>query len=244
MIGSVVVLRMQRIVSVIVMMGCHMHIVIRTRHCFGGRVRDELPEIDRRWLMRNGLRKMVHQFTLPVVQAYMRHVQDNAAESVRRVIDRLHDCHFDYEMDEGTWIRVRITVDRKKREATVDFTGTSPAGVSGQVRQLPRQFTGPDGGPNPRHEVEDEGEVVERRQPVRQQLVGAQEMGQVGTRERPAEQARTVVLDGRRIVEEPAVAQVQAAARHPELAVPGHARRQDRIEQVHSPMDRLEQVGW
>src|SRR5262249_21005975 len=47
------------------------------------------------------LRKMVEQFTLPVVQAYMRHVQDNAAESVRRVIDRLHDCRFDYEMDQG-----------------------------------------------------------------------------------------------------------------------------------------------
>jgi 5-oxoprolinase (ATP-hydrolysing) len=72
------------------------------------------------------LRKMVAHFTLPVVQAYMRHVQDNAAESVRRVIDRLHDCAFDYEMDQGTHIRVKITVDRKTREATVDFTGTSP----------------------------------------------------------------------------------------------------------------------
>jgi len=37
------------------------------------------------------LHKMVEHFTLPVVEAYMQHVQDNAAESVRRVIDRLHD---------------------------------------------------------------------------------------------------------------------------------------------------------
>jgi 5-oxoprolinase (ATP-hydrolysing) len=72
------------------------------------------------------LAKMVTDFTLPVVEAYMGHVQDNAAESVRRVIDRLHDCAFDYEMDQGTWIKVAITVDRDKREATVDFTGTSP----------------------------------------------------------------------------------------------------------------------
>src|SRR5262245_53527151 len=72
------------------------------------------------------LHKMVAEFTLPVVQAYMRHVQDNAAESVRRVIDRLHDSSFDYEMDQGTFIRVKITVDKEKREATVDFTGTSP----------------------------------------------------------------------------------------------------------------------
>jgi 5-oxoprolinase (ATP-hydrolysing) len=72
------------------------------------------------------LRKMTAQFTLPVVKAYMQHVQDNAAESVRRVIDRLHDSEFSYEMDQGTVIRVNISVDREKREATVDFTGTSP----------------------------------------------------------------------------------------------------------------------
>jgi 5-oxoprolinase (ATP-hydrolysing) len=72
------------------------------------------------------LRKMTAHFTLPVVKAYMQHVQDNAAESVRRVIDRLHDSEFSYEMDQGTVIRVKITVDKEKREATVDFTGTSP----------------------------------------------------------------------------------------------------------------------
>ncbi|HVG52185.1 MAG TPA: hydantoinase B/oxoprolinase family protein [Xanthobacteraceae bacterium] len=82
------------------------------------------------------LRKMVTQFTLPVVKAYMQHVQDNAAESVRRVIDALHDSEFSYEMDQGTVIRVKITVDRKKREATVDFTGTSP--------QQPTNFNAPE----------------------------------------------------------------------------------------------------
>src|SRR6476660_3859757 len=71
------------------------------------------------------LRKMVTHFTLPVVKAYMKHVQDNAAESVRRVIDRLHDSSFEYPMDLGTTIRVKISVDKEKREATVDFTGTS-----------------------------------------------------------------------------------------------------------------------
>ena len=72
------------------------------------------------------LHKMVAYFTLPVVRAYMQHVQDNAAESVRRVIDRIHDASFEYEMDQGTWIKVKIRVDKIKREATVDFTGTSP----------------------------------------------------------------------------------------------------------------------
>jgi len=72
------------------------------------------------------LHKMVAYFTLPVVKAYMQHVQDNAAESVRRVIDRIHDASFEYEMDQGTWIKVKIRVDKDKREATVDFTGTSP----------------------------------------------------------------------------------------------------------------------
>ncbi len=72
------------------------------------------------------LHKMVAQFGLDVVHAYMGHVQDNADESVRRVIERLHDCAFSYEMDQGNVIKVKITVDKDKREATVDFTGTSP----------------------------------------------------------------------------------------------------------------------
>ena len=72
------------------------------------------------------LRKMVAQFGLDVVRAYMGHVQDNAAESVRRLIAGLDDCAFDYEMDQGCFIRVKITIDKEKREAIVDFTGTSP----------------------------------------------------------------------------------------------------------------------
>ena len=71
------------------------------------------------------LRRMVADFGLDVVRAYMGHVQDNAAESVARVIERLHDCSFALEMDQGTVIRVAITVDREARRARVDFTGTS-----------------------------------------------------------------------------------------------------------------------
>jgi 5-oxoprolinase (ATP-hydrolysing) len=71
------------------------------------------------------LRKMVSHFTLPVVQAYMKHVQDNAEESVRRVIDALSDCEYTYQTDNDQHIHVKITVNRDKREATVDFTGTS-----------------------------------------------------------------------------------------------------------------------
>ncbi|MDA1014309.1 MAG: hydantoinase B/oxoprolinase family protein [Planctomycetota bacterium] len=73
------------------------------------------------------LRKMVEHFGLDVVRAYMNHVQDNAEESVRRVIDALSDCEYAYATDTGQTIRVRISVDKSAREATVDFTGTSPA---------------------------------------------------------------------------------------------------------------------
>ncbi|WP_455854759.1 hydantoinase B/oxoprolinase family protein [Ensifer canadensis] len=71
------------------------------------------------------LKKMIAQFGEDVVEAYMGHVQDNAAESVRRVLDQLPNGEFSYEMDQGCKIVVKITVDRDKREATVDFTGTS-----------------------------------------------------------------------------------------------------------------------
>jgi 5-oxoprolinase (ATP-hydrolysing) len=73
------------------------------------------------------LRKMVGEFGLDVVQAYMGHVQDNAAEEVRRLLGRLEDCSYDYQTDTGQVIRLRITVDRDAREATVDFTGTTDA---------------------------------------------------------------------------------------------------------------------
>ena len=71
------------------------------------------------------LAKMVAHFSLPVVRAYMKHVQDNAEEAVRRVLDALTDGHFEYEMDSGAKIAVTIAIDPAKREATIDFTGTS-----------------------------------------------------------------------------------------------------------------------
>ena len=70
--------------------------------------------------------KMIDHFGLDVVRAYMRHVQDNAEEAVRRVIDALDDGAYRYELDSGAVISVRISVDRHRRSATIDFTGTSP----------------------------------------------------------------------------------------------------------------------
>ena len=71
------------------------------------------------------LRRITEHFGLDTVRAYMRHVQDNAEEAVRRVIDVLHDGEFSYALDTGAEIKVRITIDRVKRSAKIDFTGTS-----------------------------------------------------------------------------------------------------------------------
>jgi 5-oxoprolinase (ATP-hydrolysing) len=81
------------------------------------------------------LSKMVAHFTLAVVRAYMQHVQDNAEESVRRVLDVLKDGRFEYEMDSGAKIVVAISIDKARREATIDFTGTSA--------QQPTNFNAP-----------------------------------------------------------------------------------------------------
>ncbi|HKK37681.1 MAG TPA: hydantoinase B/oxoprolinase family protein, partial [Paracoccaceae bacterium] len=72
-----------------------------------------------------GIRAMVDQFGLDAVTAYMGHVQDNAEESVRRVIGALTDGSFEYEMDDGRFIRVAVRVDHAKREAEIDFTGSA-----------------------------------------------------------------------------------------------------------------------
>ncbi|MCP3891923.1 MAG: 5-oxoprolinase [Desulfobulbaceae bacterium] len=69
--------------------------------------------------------KMIEHFGLDVVKAYMVHVQDNAEESVRRVLDVLKDSEFTYPMDGGNQIQVKIQVDKVQRRATIDFTGTS-----------------------------------------------------------------------------------------------------------------------
>jgi 5-oxoprolinase (ATP-hydrolysing) len=81
------------------------------------------------------LRRMVSHFGLEVVHAYMQHVQDNAEEAVRRVIEVLKDGEFAYPLDNGAVIRVRIAIDRRSRAATVDFSGTSA--------QLPDNFNAP-----------------------------------------------------------------------------------------------------
>ena len=71
------------------------------------------------------LLKMVEHYGLETVQAYMGFVQDNAEESVRRVIDVLQDGEFTYPMDSGGQIKVAITIDKSARSAKIDFTGTS-----------------------------------------------------------------------------------------------------------------------
>ncbi|MDH5552600.1 MAG: hydantoinase B/oxoprolinase family protein [Nitrosomonas sp.] len=71
------------------------------------------------------LKCMVKHFALEVVEAYMQHVQDNAEETVRRVINALADGVFSYAMDNGSVIKVAIRIDRVARKAVVDFTGTS-----------------------------------------------------------------------------------------------------------------------
>jgi 5-oxoprolinase (ATP-hydrolysing) len=76
------------------------------------------------------LKRMVETFSLEVVEAYMGHVQDNADESVRRVLDKLADGEAESVSDQGAVIKVKISVDKERREATVDFTGTSPQQAS------------------------------------------------------------------------------------------------------------------
>ncbi|WP_158742096.1 hydantoinase B/oxoprolinase family protein [Acidisphaera sp. L21] len=70
------------------------------------------------------LTRVVDRYGWDTVAAYMRHVMDNAEESVRRVLARLPSGSFAYTMDDGSPLRVSVTVDAGSRSATVDFTGT------------------------------------------------------------------------------------------------------------------------
>jgi 5-oxoprolinase (ATP-hydrolysing) len=81
------------------------------------------------------LHAMVAQFGRATVAAYMTHVQDNAEESVRRVITALKDSAYTLALDNGAQIAVKVTVHAAAREATIDFSGTSA--------QLPNNFNAP-----------------------------------------------------------------------------------------------------
>jgi len=82
-----------------------------------------------------GLLDAVRDYGREAVEAYMRHVLANAEESVRRLLDRLEDGEFDYEMDNGAHVRVAIRIDKAARSATFDFTGTT--------EQQPDNFNAP-----------------------------------------------------------------------------------------------------
>ena len=69
---------------------------------------------------------MIEQFGIETVHSYMNHVQDNAEECIRNAIVNLKEGKYEYELDNGEYIRVRITIDKIKREATIDFSGTAP----------------------------------------------------------------------------------------------------------------------
>jgi 5-oxoprolinase (ATP-hydrolysing) len=73
------------------------------------------------------LRALVAARGWPLVQAYMGHVMAHAEESIRRVVTRLSDGVFEDAMDDGTPLRVAVTIDRATRGATIDFTGTGAA---------------------------------------------------------------------------------------------------------------------
>jgi 5-oxoprolinase (ATP-hydrolysing) len=81
------------------------------------------------------LAQTAREYGPEVVAAYMNHVLANAEESVRRLLDRLDDGEFDYQMDNGAHVRVKIAIDKPARSATFDFTGTS--------EQLPDNFNAP-----------------------------------------------------------------------------------------------------
>jgi 5-oxoprolinase (ATP-hydrolysing) len=76
------------------------------------------------------LERAVRRHGVDLVRRYMRHVQDNAAQCVRRAIARLTPGSFRYELDDGSGIAVRIGIDRERQRARVDFSGTSAQGAN------------------------------------------------------------------------------------------------------------------
>ena len=73
----------------------------------------------------NEINSMINQFGIETVHAYMKHVQNNAEECIRNAIVKLNDGKYEYELDNGEFIKVKIKIDKIKRQALIDFTGTA-----------------------------------------------------------------------------------------------------------------------
>jgi 5-oxoprolinase (ATP-hydrolysing) len=73
------------------------------------------------------LNAIIARYGWPTVSAYMGHVKANAERAIRGVIGKLADGSFDYRMDDGTPLKVKISIDRAQKSATIDFTGTGPS---------------------------------------------------------------------------------------------------------------------
>ena len=73
----------------------------------------------------NEINSMIDQFGIETVHAYMKHVQNNAEECIRNAIVKLNDGKYEYELDNGEFIKVKIKIDKIKRQALIDFTGTA-----------------------------------------------------------------------------------------------------------------------
>jgi 5-oxoprolinase (ATP-hydrolysing) len=89
-------------------------------------VADIVAQIASNQASAQGLQRAVAKYGIKTVRAYMRHVMDNAAENIRRVIDRLDSGSFATVMDDGSPLHVAVRIDRASRNAIVDFTGTGP----------------------------------------------------------------------------------------------------------------------
>jgi len=72
------------------------------------------------------VRRLVLQQGLAEVQAYMNHVQANAAAAVRRAIARLQNGSAAVLLDDGSRIQVAVTLDQSRGRARIDCSGTSP----------------------------------------------------------------------------------------------------------------------
>ena len=75
----------------------------------------------------NALAAIIARYGWETVAAYMGHVKANAETAIRNVIGNLADGSFDYQLDDGTPLKVAVTIDRLAKSATIDFTGTGPA---------------------------------------------------------------------------------------------------------------------
>jgi 5-oxoprolinase (ATP-hydrolysing) len=74
---------------------------------------------------KNSIIRIVKKYGLPIINFYMQQVKINAEQSIKNALSKLKNGKYETLMDNGSKIKINISINKKTKNAIFDFTGSS-----------------------------------------------------------------------------------------------------------------------